>query len=57
MWFILLLAILIVVVISNIKVVPQAHAFILERLGAYTATWGVGLHIKIPFIDRADVRD
>ena len=52
MWFILLLAILIVVVISNIKVVPQAHAFILERLGAYTATWGVGLHIKIPFIDR-----
>lgn len=52
MWFILLLAILIVVVISNIKVVPQANAFILERLGAYTATWGVGLHIKIPFIDR-----
>lgn len=52
MWFILLLAILIVVVISNIKIVPQAHAFILERLGAYTATWGVGLHIKIPFIDR-----
>ncbi len=52
MWFIILLAILIVVVISNIKIVPQAHAFILERLGAYTATWGVGLHIKIPFIDR-----
>ena len=52
MWFIIILAILIVVVISNIKVVPQAHAFILERLGAYTATWGVGLHIKIPFIDR-----
>lgn len=51
-FIILLLAILIVVIISNIKVVPQANAFILERLGAYTATWGVGLHIKIPFIDR-----
>lgn len=50
--FIIIIAILIVLVISNIKVVPQAHAFILERLGAYTATWGVGLHIKIPFIDK-----
>ncbi len=48
----IIIAILIVLVISNIKVVPQAHAFILERLGAYTATWGVGLHIKIPFIDK-----
>ena len=37
---------------SCIKIVPQAHAMIIERLGMYLATWGTGLHIKIPFIDR-----
>ena len=47
-----LLIIIAVVLISNIKIVPQSHAFIIERLGAFHATWGVGLHIKIPFIDR-----
>ncbi len=41
-----------IVIIRNIKVVPQANAFVLERLGAYHSTWGTGLHIKIPFIDR-----
>lgn len=47
------LAVLILItIIRNIKVVPQAHAVVLERLGAYKATWGTGLHIKIPFIDR-----
>jgi len=44
--------IFILIIISNIRVVPQAHAFIIERLGAYTGTWGVGLHVKIPFIDK-----
>ena len=44
--------ILLMIIISNIRVVPQAHAFIVERLGAYTGTWGVGLHVKIPFIDK-----
>ncbi len=39
-------------VVSNIKIVPQAHAFVLERLGAYHSTWATGLHLKIPFIDR-----
>lgn len=50
----LLLIILLIIgfTIRNIKVVPQAHAFIVERLGAYFCTWGTGLHIKIPFIDR-----
>ena len=38
--------------ISNIKIVPQAHAYVIERLGAYSATWNVGLHLKIPFIER-----
>ena len=40
------------VIIANIKIVPQAHAFVVERLGAFHAAWGTGLHIKIPFIDR-----
>ncbi len=38
--------------VSCIKVVPQANAFIVERLGAYQSTWSVGLHIKLPFFDR-----
>ncbi len=47
-----ILVVLIVVVIANIKVVPQAYAYVVERLGAYSGTWSVGLHVKIPFIDR-----
>lgn len=50
--FFFIAVILIVVVIANIKIVPQAHAFVIERLGAYSGTWGVGLHVMIPFIDR-----
>lgn len=49
---IILIVILLVLVISCIKVVPQAHALVIERLGAYLTTWPVGLHIKVPFIDR-----
>ncbi len=41
-----------IIIISNVKVVPQSYAFVLERLGAYLTTWDVGLHLKIPFIDR-----
>ena len=41
-----------VVLIRNIRVVQQARAFVVERLGAYHATWNVGLHFKIPFIER-----
>lgn len=47
-----IVVLVIVVVIANIKIVPQAHAYVVERLGAYKETWGVGLHIKIPFIDK-----
>ncbi len=46
---ILFLAVLIL--LSCIKIVPQAHAYVVERLGAYQQTWSVGLHIKVPFID------
>ena len=47
------LALLIIVIVArNIKIVPQAHAYVIERLGAYSQTWGTGLHLKVPFIDR-----
>ena len=42
----------IVVIISNINIVPQAKAYVIERLGGYHTTWNTGLHFKIPFIDR-----
>lgn len=41
-----------IVVISNIKIVPQAKSYVIERLGAYYTTWETGLHVKIPFLDR-----
>ncbi len=44
--------IILALIIVNIRIVPQSRAFILERLGAYLTTWGVGLHVKVPFIDR-----
>ena len=37
---------------SCIRIVPQAYAVVLERLGAYKATWGTGIHFKVPFIER-----
>ena len=43
---------LLLIFASCIKIVPQAQAYILERLGAYQGTWSVGIHVKIPFIDR-----
>ncbi len=43
---------ILIVIVRNIKIVPQAHAFVVERLGAYHATWSTGLHLKIPFIDK-----
>lgn len=48
----ILAIILFLIVIGNIKIVPQAHAFVIERLGAYQCTWGVGFHFKVPFIDK-----
>ena len=43
---------IIVILVKNIRIVPQAKAFVIERLGAYSATWNVGLHLKVPFIER-----
>ena len=54
MEFIIPIIILLVIVflVTNIRIVQQAKAVVVERLGAYKATWGVGLHFKIPFIER-----
>lgn len=48
----ILIVLILIVIISNIKIVPQAHSYIIERLGGFYATWGVGLHVKIPFFDK-----
>ena len=48
----ILLLIILIVVISNIKIVPQASVYVVERLGTYAGTWETGFHIKTPFIDR-----
>ena len=49
----LIIAIIAVIIVANcVKIVPQANAMVVERLGVYLSTWNVGLHIKVPFIDR-----
>lgn len=47
-----LILFIIVLVVTNVRIVPQSQAFVIERLGAYLTTWKVGLNITIPFIDR-----
>ena len=49
---VIVIIIAIIIILNNIRIVPQARAFVIERLGAYTGTWQVGLHFKIPIIDR-----
>lgn len=46
-----ILVILAAILLDCVRIVPQAHAYVVQRLGAYLATWTVGLHIKVPFID------
>ena len=50
--FLVLIVILFLILVSNIKIIPQAKAAIVERLGAYRSTWKTGVHFTIPFIDR-----
>ena len=47
-----LVLVILIILASCIKIVPQATALVMERLGAYNGTWGVGIHFKAPFIDR-----
>ena len=57
MWWILaILFIIILIIATNVRVVPQASAYVIERLGGYDSTWGVGVHFKIPFLDRVAKR-
>jgi len=49
---VVLVAFVLVLVISNIRIVSQSNAFVIERLGAYNSTWSTGIHVKVPFIDR-----
>ena len=47
-----ILLFLLIIVVLNIKIVPQSKAYVIERLGTYHATWETGLHVKIPFLER-----
>lgn len=53
---VVLVIVVLLIAVSCIKIVPQAHAAVIERLGGYLATWGVGIHFKAPFIDRVAKR-
>ena len=51
MIFLVIVAIVLIVIVRNIVIVPQAKAYVVERLGAYKETWSTGLHLKVPFIE------
>ena len=51
-----LIFIILLILVSCIRIVPQAQAMVVERLGAYLETWNVGIHFKVPFIDRVAKR-
>lgn len=54
--FLVILVLVIIIIIPNVKIVPQSECYIIERLGSYFTTWSNGLHFKIPFIDRISCR-
>lgn len=49
---VILLVVIVLLVAYLVRIVPQANAYVVERLGAYHSTWGTGIHVLIPFIDR-----
>ena len=49
---IILVVLVLILIISNIHIVQQSKAYVVERLGAFHAVWGVGFHVKLPFIER-----
>ncbi len=49
---VIFIILILIVLASCVKIVPQAHAMVIERLGGYQGTWGVGIHFKMPFLDR-----
>ena len=57
MWLIIVLVVLVILLlVTNIRVVPQATEFVIERLGTYYTTWETGLHLKVPLVDRVAKR-
>ncbi|MFV0517058.1 MAG: SPFH domain-containing protein [Aminipila sp.] len=52
MYLLILIVVVVVLLATNIRIVPQAKAYVVERLGAYHSTWEVGLHFKVPLIDK-----
>ena len=57
LYFIVVLLILLIILLAScIKIVPQAYAYVVERLGAYQQTWPVGIHFKVPFVDKVAKR-
>lgn len=57
MWSVIILFVIILIIAAScVKIVPQSQAYILERLGVYKATWGSGVHFKVPFIERVAKR-
>ena len=51
-WIAAVVVVLVIMFVSCLRIVPQAHAYIVERFGGYQETWSVGIHLKVPFIDR-----
>ncbi|MBQ7752482.1 MAG: SPFH/Band 7/PHB domain protein [Treponema sp.] len=47
-----ILLVFLILILNNVRLVSQSEAKVIERLGAYTCTWGVGIHVKLPFVDR-----
>lgn len=56
LYLMIILVLAIVVVSTCVKIVPQAHSYVIERLGGYKETWSVGIHFKVPFLDRVSRR-
>ena len=55
-FMIIIILLVVYIVTSCVRIVPQAQAYVIERLGAYNGTWSVGMHFKVPFIDRVAKR-
>ena len=51
-FMIIIILLIVYIVTSCVRIVPQAQAYVIERLGTYQTTWNTGLHLKVPFVDR-----
>ena len=52
-WGIIIFVVLVLIIlVANVKIVPQARSYVVERLGVFHSAWSVGLHFKIPFVER-----